>query len=347
MGHDMGTNNRKKSGIRILVPVFIITVVVTYAGLWGVHIWRMWAGHLPEPGGDPTVPGGAFFEFMRTGEQLAVLVAFASLVAWATNEAIRNRESEEQRIRTARYWVLYNCINRITQDLNVHRQIGRLLRNSDYQNVAASMDYAIPYSQDHIGDIQFDRHEFPVPDQRHFSVVNVVRTQAWFFLRGFKDTWTNDDVLTAAIAFDFSLLTSDEKTYTLVYFEKYNSLQDDVNFVFPILDKMFMPIEGEHYPTDSIVATSPELQSRLLRQVYYRIPCISITLTARLQQAIELVVLIAETAKKERFEGVEGQMPRLVRQAWEQGVPIGRAILKKYDLAALIEQDPPIQTAKD
>ncbi len=47
------------------------------------------------------------------------------------------------------------------------------------------------------------------------------------------DTWKNDDVISEAISFEFSLLKKEEKIESMAYFEKYNLLEDRVYWLEP------------------------------------------------------------------------------------------------------------------
>ncbi|MEM9724872.1 MAG: hypothetical protein AAF909_05335 [Pseudomonadota bacterium] len=67
------------------------------------------------------------------------------------------------------------------------------------------------------------------------KILRAMLADACNLLDGFVETWSNDDVLSSQIAFDFALLTYRERRLALDYFENYNGLQDRIKVVLPFL----------------------------------------------------------------------------------------------------------------
>lgn len=161
--------------------------------------------------------------FVDLGDHLSLFAALASLLLWWLHESTKKADERRQRRRTARYWVLYNALNRCNQDLTTYHHLRRVVHGETYNKFKNHFAETNPPTE--------------MPPQTEALTVELHKAfrEVSFFLDGFSRTWTNDDVLSEALAFDFSLLTEPEKKQTLAYFENYNTMQDAVNFVLPFL----------------------------------------------------------------------------------------------------------------
>ena len=229
--------------------------------------------------------------FVDLGDHLSLLAALASLLLWWMHESQKRDDEKKQRRRTARYWVLYNALNRCNQDLTTYYHLQRVVNGDAYKafNVQVSAD----------------REDKP---RKLDPGLLVAFTEVRFFLDGFSRTWTNDDVLSEALAFDFSLLTEEEKKKTLAYFENYNTMQDAVNFVLPFL--------GSHHEQMQSVssAASPSITSHQAVHVVNSLQDIQESLHARIKDAWNIWQCIRDKSN-DSFEEIEERFKVLESRA--------------------------------
>ncbi len=306
--------------MRVLASIGLFAFAFVASGLFfyfGVLDFALW---LKGQGGD------RYEIFKEVGEQFALLFALVSLIAWFLSEVTRYFLARGQRRKTARYWVLYNAVNRVSQDLTVHLYISGIVHGSLYNRVAAHVtDQAEQNGHlSHVptGSIPVDLH----------ADFNDLRTQARYFLQGFEQTWNNDDVLSEAIAFDFSLLTPNEKSQTLEYFEEYNSLQDTVKFILPFLQPTIRHVPVE----DASAPPSPELIENYSVTMFLDLKKIHASLEDRIVDALNLMdLLITEGTtfpldRKTSFPGIGERIPKLVTRAAQQGIGVDTRLADRY-----------------
>lgn len=137
------------------------------------------------------------------GEALALLAGVTFYMVDQWRDGKRQRRNDGDKKKLARYWVMYNAINRIGQDISVLKRFRKIFGDESVSISIASDDN---------------------------------RRRLRDALQSFSEAWKNDDVINDTISLEFSLLTTREKEQSLVYFEKYNTLEDEVWWIKPKLD---------------------------------------------------------------------------------------------------------------
>ena len=144
------------------------------------------------------------------GEAMALLVAILLFLITVWFDWRRKVVEQQEKRRTARYWVFYNASNRINQDRNT------LWYFESFSNFGPLTQSDKPQNKDSNA---------------------ILPRKIPRIIEGFASTWANDDVLNQAMAFEFSLLHEIEKSVILEYFEHYNTLEDRISMISPFLTR--------------------------------------------------------------------------------------------------------------
>ena len=239
---------------------------------------------------------GSWPDMLRDyGEFLAILgggvLLMFQIVLDRNKERQAKQEDQLQKKRTARYWVFYNASNRVSQDLGVVREI-----------YAAQKDFDNQYK---------DRSTTQKLD-RYASI-----------LKGFKQTWENDDILNSALSFEFSLLTRPEKRAILDYFANYNEIEDRISLKLPLL----MPEENEKRPDTRTMTVEDENELKDLIESLYD------SLGSLIEQGIELMELLQYVDK---FPGFARRMEHYRAEATNTAPP-GKGLTMNQELPTALE----------
>ena len=264
----------------------------------------------------------AYKAFIELGEPLSLVVAVLSLGAWVAHEGYKKRDEVEQRKHTARYWVLYNAMNRVNQDRNVYVHIKDLMADPAYHDVRGQLDPASQHSAEG-NSLALGASVLPGESSDgglRGKLLHDLMDNMRLLLKGFERTWKNDDVLSEAMTFDFSLLTLEEKAMTLDYFEKYNTLQDEVNFVLPLLGHLKEVKDGQ-------VA---ERYSGDVSEQFWRIRD---SLKERIDEAIALLLVILHHGGTELVE-FRKRIDTVRRETLKAGVDLPRTTDMEVQLRA-------------
>lgn len=223
-------------------------------------------------------------------EAFTFALAFITSIATMLYLYLRSRLNLRERRQNTRNWVMYNVMNRMNQDLVVleitynrvlnpdnnpvynelYKKIFNESRN-DISNNAEMARWRDPHPIPYIPDVE---QHIPIEDH---DAWRKTLSELHSILLGFSNCWSNDDVLSAQLAFDFSLLHNIEQRRALSYFENYNSLQDLINVILPFLEKAVKDKAG--FSSRSLLKTDKifyELARRLgeasaLARTYHRI----------------------------------------------------------------------------
>ncbi len=142
--------------------------------------------------------------FETSSETLVALFAVSLIYLEFRLTQVNDQQIKRRNAQTARYWVFYNVLNRIAQDMAVLREIdGRISTFVRAKNNGL-----------------------------------VCRLYVKSILRAYSQSWANDDVLNRALDFEFVLLGQTEKTRMLEYFEEYNKHEDLVNRIVSKLEDL-------------------------------------------------------------------------------------------------------------
>lgn len=190
-----------------------------------------------------TLAKNSYDEFKNLGDSFGALVAALSVILWlkraSHNDEMAERdkiekekkEKEEKKI-TARYWMYYNIVNRLTEDIKfLDIYCSRLVKETWYSYPRITRIIARALENMKRGNPRKD-------DLGKMARIDYydLRVDMGIIFRGFENTWKNDDILTDTIVFEFSLLDREEQDELTAYFESYSSIEDRVTMLRPFLN---------------------------------------------------------------------------------------------------------------
>lgn len=181
-------------------------------------------------------------EFKAIGDSFGALVAGLSVILWLKRDnhkedaaekekAEKEQKEKEEKKITARYWMYYNIVNRLTEDIKfLDIYCSRIVKETwySYPRITKIMSKALE---------NMKRGNPRKDDLGKMARVDYydLRVDMAIIFKGFENTWKNDDILTDTIVFEFSLLDHDEQEELTAYFESYSSIEDRVTMLRPFL----------------------------------------------------------------------------------------------------------------
>jgi len=145
----------------------------------------------------------------------AALMAVAAILTFAHDTIRHHRlDREREKIRSARYGVLYCIVNRMSRDYGVLNRMRNL-----FPGLGVQGNFRIS-SSDHL-----------------VEVTDLLRTLA--------ATLENRDGRSQTLPADFSLLEAEEERAVMKYFDLYNGLEDEVRWLLPKAQRGASEPEGE------------------------------------------------------------------------------------------------------
>lgn len=186
-------------------------------------------------------------------EIVGILVTFYFAIVAATWALYEYTTQRRKRERTARFWVIYNTLNRINQDIQTYKNLKPHLATLAEMELSASQGW----------NKNDESPEKATIERMQLKIVTI--------LKAFRSTWGNDDVLSESIAFEFNLLEQAEKAAILKCFSEYNDLQDEISFTLNFMDVYQEDLRESRFPADELSILGLEKLNKINATIYDRV----------------------------------------------------------------------------